>query len=139
MSSRSRNFGMSNLLVRFIYTTLWIFITYNPLGYSVVHWVLAEPGPLSVGSALILMIGWGVMLWLAWLGIGFTGILLSLVVTLLLLWMAIDANLIRFSDTSWNLVIAELVIAVVVTLGLSWGHLRRRLSGQFSTDDVGEV
>lgn len=134
---KQRNyFGLKGFSIRFLLILGLVLLTYNPLGYSLFNWLQAELTPLSVGSGVILAIFWIVLGRLMFMGSGWGGLFLGATVIALLLWMANYIGLLSFSDRTLNIIIAEFSFALLGALGLSWAHIRRRMTGQVSTDDV---
>ena len=134
--AKHNHFGFKSFGVRFIFILALVLLTYNPAGFSVTDWLQNQWTPLSTGSAMILSIFWAVLLGLVYLGSGWLGLSLGAVVIALLLWMANDAGLLHFDNPTVNILVAEVSFALLLTLGLSWAHIRRRITGQLSTDDV---
>jgi hypothetical protein len=52
------------------------------------------------------------------------------------LWVLYDVGLLTLSNTSVNIGLGLLALSLVLGVGLSWSHVRRRLSGQADMDDV---
>ncbi len=135
--TKRNSFGMKAFGTRFLYLLVLIFLTYNPSHYSLIDWMQYELSSFSIGIGIIVIILWCVVLWFVYLGSGWLGLLLGTTVIGLLLWMAKDIGLIHFNNITMNVIIAEISLALLFTLGLSWAHIRRRISGQLSTDDIG--
>jgi hypothetical protein len=130
-------FGVKAFFTRFIYLFVLVLITYNPFYYSLFHWIQNEHTPLSIGSGILLIMLWSVVLWFVYLGSGFIGLFMGSVMISLLLWMAKNMGMIHFDNTLLNWIFAEISLSLLFSLGLSWAHIRRRISGQLSTDDIG--
>jgi hypothetical protein len=130
-------FGVKAFFIRFIYLFVLVLITYNPFHYSLFHWIQNEHTPLSIGSGILLIMLWSVVLWFVYLGSGFIGLFMGSVMISLLLWMAKNMGMIHFDNTLLNVIFAEISLSLLFSLGLSWAHIRRRISGQLSTDDIG--
>lgn len=135
--AQKNSFGIKAFFTRFMYLFVLVLITYNPSNYSIIHWMQTELTPLSIGSGIILIILWSVVLWFVYLGSGFIGLFMGSTIISLLLWMAKDIGLIHFENALFNVILAEISLSLLFTLGLSWAHIRRRISGQLSTDDIG--
>lgn len=129
-------FGLKSFGVRFLLVLGLVLLTYNPLGYSLFNWLQAELTPLSVGSSVILAIFWVVLGRLMFMGSGWGGLFLGATVIALLLWMANYLGLLSFSGRTMNIIIAEVSFALLGATGLSWAHIRRRVTGQVLTDDT---
>ena len=134
--AQHNRFGVRQFVTRFFFLQVLLWVTYNPFGYSVVDWLQAEWTPLSMGSGVILGILWLVLLALVYLGSGWRGLALISTVIGMLLWMARDVGLVRFDNWTANILLAEGALALLLAFGLSWAHIRRRLTGQLSTDDI---
>jgi hypothetical protein len=54
----------------------------------------------------------------------------------LLIWLIVDV--IGLDTQSFRVVsyIVQIMIASVLSIGVSWSHIRRRISGQVDTDEV---
>ena len=68
--------------------------------------------------------------------IGAVGMALVLGVVGAMLWVAFDMGWMNFENPTANTWIALVALSFVLGIGLSWSHVRRRLSGQSDMDDV---
>lgn len=139
MKKRHSRFGFSDILLRFFALFCLMLISYNPYGFSIVAWIQSDLSPFSIGCSLIVIAIWGVVLWMAYLGIGKLGGLLVMGILLVLLWMASSAGVTVFESFEGAVFTIEIFVSMLLAIGLSWAHLRRRISGQFSTDDLTET
>ena len=55
-----------------------------------------------------------------------------------IIWAAIDYELLDPNETTAMTYVILILIATVMAVGISWSHVRRRVSGQVDTDDVDE-
>ena len=55
-----------------------------------------------------------------------------------LLWVLYDYELLTLTETSEMVWLGLIALSLVLGIGLSWSHVRRRLSGQADMDDVDE-
>lgn len=55
-----------------------------------------------------------------------------------LLWVLYDYGILRLDNPSVNVWLGILALSLVLGIGLSWSHVRRKLSGQADMDDVDE-
>ncbi|SPH17074.1 hypothetical protein DEA8626_00588 [Defluviimonas aquaemixtae] len=53
-------------------------------------------------------------------------------------WVFVDRGLLRLDNPSLNAWLGILALSVILRIGLSWSHARRRLSGQSDIDGVGD-
>ncbi len=139
------HFGGGSFAFRFILAVVAVFGSYNPEGYSYYHWALAplvgtaEGSDFSVFKALVgvvLLIGWAVLIRATSRSLGAIGLILATLFFGLLIWLLVDLGGL---DTGSFRVIAYLVQAVligVLSIGVSWSHIRRRITGQVDVDDV---
>ncbi|MDY6992131.1 MAG: DUF6524 family protein [Pseudomonadota bacterium] len=142
LKSRARSltgpFSWDAYFARFLLAAIIVFGTYNPSGYSYFHWALSDISEFNLLKTLIglvLLIGWVVFLRATRRSLGYLGIILSALFFGLLFWVLID--LIKMpvaSDVIQYLLL--IVLSLVLTTGLSWSHIRRRLTGQMDVDDV---
>ncbi len=99
---------------------------------------MVRPGDFTIlkGIASIaLLIAWGVFLGATYKAIGMIGTVLLSVLFALGIWWFIDVGLISLDkpDTLTWLILLALII--LLSVGISWSHLRRRLTGQVDVDD----
>ncbi len=149
MSARATpRFAITHFFVRWVLALVLVLVTYNPW-YSYTHWVY---GTLTDSSATsmafhalqlllgIMLLGAYVMYIRATLrSLGVLGA--ALVVALLggMLWVLFEAGLLGGlieKGTFW--VWMGLVgLATVLAIGMSWSHIHRRITGQYSADQAG--
>ncbi len=141
MAQARSQFGPVGFLIRWIGALVLVGLSFNPAGYSYYHW-LAGSGeqmlPLKALAGVVLVIGAVIYLRatvrsLGWLGIGLTLALLGTLV-----WLLVDMRWLDLGATGVGGWIAVVITATVLAVGMSWSHIRRRLSGQLDTDDVDE-
>ncbi len=132
-------FGWNSFLVRFVFALVVVFATYNPEGYSYFHWIKDVFPSVTVYMAfagVVLLIGW-VMLIRATLGsLGMFGIILAVAFFGLLIWLIIDVLGLSTNSTRVISYIVEIMLVGVLSAGVSWSHIRRRVSGQVDTDEL---
>jgi hypothetical protein len=132
-------FGWDSFIVRFIFAVVVVFSTYNPEGVSYYHWIQEEFPSITVAKALIgviLLIGWVILIRATLGSLGAIGITLAIAFFGLLIWLIVDV--IGLDTQSFRVVsyIVQIMIASVLSIGVSWSHIRRRISGQVDTDEV---
>ncbi len=132
---------MSGFAIRFFFALVLVLSTYNPSGYSYVDWVVSflesqQRLPLLVLSGVLLAIGWVIYLRATARSLGFIGVGLASGLFACLIWVLIDMGWLQLESPVF--VWAGLVLfALVLALGMSWSIVRRRMSGQYDTDDAG--
>ena len=135
------NFSFSGFALRFLFASVLVLASYNPEGYSYFDWVYSVFPKISLEQAfvgVILLIGWVVYLRATLRSLGFIGLGLALAFFGLLVAMLIKWQWITL-DTSKPLAYVVLIlIAAILAVGMSWSHIRRRMSGQIDMDDLDE-
>lgn len=128
-------FTTASLSIRILAVHALVFGTYNPSGYSYLHWLIEwEPQYLAVKILVGLTLG--ALYWIAisstWLVLGLLGVLLLLAIVLSLgaaLW-----QLGLFPVTAWGVQAALLTaLAAFLAIGVSYAHFRYRLTGQIQS------
>lgn len=125
--------------LRFLLGLVLVFSTYNPEALSYLHWVknaFPKISAIQAFTGVILMIGWAVFIRASMRSLGLIGLVLALAFFGTLLWLVIDVGLIPADSIRAITYIVEFILAAILSTGLSWSHVRRRLSGQMDTDDV---
>lgn len=133
------DFGFVGMFVRWLAAMFFVLATYNPSGYSYWHWV-GESGlsdaSVKLLAGLLLVLLYVIFLRATIRSIGPIGI--GLVTALLgaFAWLLSDLNLIDLGDSAVMDLVLLTMFATLMSIGLSWSHIRNRLSGQVDSDDV---
>jgi len=138
MTSR-KSFGWDGFLLRFAFAIILVFATYNAEGISYYHWVSETLADFSVVKAfvgVILLIGWIILIRATLGSLGFIGIILAAAFFGLAIWLIIDV--LGLSADNFRIIsyIVGIMLASVLSIGVSWSHVRRRISGQIDTDEL---
>lgn len=131
-------FSAGSFLGRWIFALILVFGTYNPTDYSFVSWIMADGfvfAPVIAVVGLLLLIGWTIFLRATLLSLGIIGIVLGLALFGAIVWMMVDFGLIDMEATGVLTYIALVLLSLILAIGMSWSHIRRRLTGQFDVDD----
>ncbi len=134
-----QKFGAGSFFFRFIFAFIIVFATYNPFGYSYVHWVqysLTELNPYVVLGGIVLLIGWTIYVRATLRSLGPIGLVLAFGFFGTLLWVVIDLGLVATDNIRAVVTMVLFLFALVLATGMSWSHIRRRMSGQLDMDDV---
>ncbi len=116
-----------------------VLLTYNPTGYSFYHWAAKElphVSPASVVVGIVLLVGWIVFLTATMRSIGLLGVVIALAFFGAVVWMVVSWGWLDPHNGAAMAWIVLLVFAIILAIGLSWSHLRRRLTGQTDVDEV---
>lgn len=134
-------FTPASFLLRWLTALILVFATFNPTQYSFFRWVEPMDGenlPLKALAGILLLILYVIFLRATWRSIGPIGVALAAALLGALIWVGIDFglfNINRPTVMTWVLLFA---CATILAIGISWSHIRRRISGQADMDDVDE-
>lgn len=134
-------FGWPNFLLRLAFAMLLVFATYNPSGYSWIHWVQKSSNkldPLLLLAAVLLVIGWVIFLRATARSLGFIGALLVLALFGTLIWTMVYYGWLSLDNPTTLSWVSLILLSVLLAIGVSWSHVRRRITGQVDVDDVEE-
>lgn len=133
------DFGFFAWLTRWLAAMFLVLATYNPSGYSFWHWVAAtglQDASIKVLAALVMLLAYIIYLRATIRSIGPIGI--GLVVAMLgsIVWLLGDIRFIDIGQPPVLDIVLLTMFATLLSIGVSWSHVRNRLSGQVDSDDV---
>ena len=140
-------FNATSFLIRWLVALTLVLATFNPTQYSFLHWVTgagSQAGfttdhmPYKVLIGAVLAVLYVIYLRATWRSIGAIGVGLAIIVFGAMIWALVDIGLLDLhggTALTWVLLV---LFATVMAVGLSWSHIRRRVSGQLDADDVDE-
>ena len=140
MASKSHRFSAGSVALRFLFALILVLATYNPSGSSYFHWfseaLSAGPaGPQHYFAGVVLIIG-GVMFVRATIrSLGGVGIVLGAAFFGTLMWLLTEYDVVPADSSVAITWIGLVCMAGLLTAGMCWSHIRRRLSGQYDVDD----
>lgn len=132
---------MTGFLWRLVAAFGLLSVTFNPTEWNYVTWVqenFTRQMPLAVLLGLLLSVGYIIYLRATLRSIGGFGMFMVLAIAASAVWVLYDYGLLTLRNTSQVVWLALAALAFVLGIGLSWSHVRRRLSGQADMDDVDE-
>ena len=135
----SNGFTLLSYLARLIAALVLVFATYNPSGYSYYHWLeqsLTDFNPLVALAGVVLLIGWVMFIRATLRSLGALGIILAVAFFGSLLWLVIDWGWVSPDNVKVISYIILALLAGVLATGVSWSHIRRRLTGQIDVDEI---
>ena len=135
------NFTSGSFGLRFLFSAILLFATYNPEGYSYFHWVKDAFPSISIEQAfvgVVLLIGYVIYLRATLRSLGMIGLILAFLFFGLLVGMLFKWEVLSLDASKTLAYVVEILLAVVLAVGMSWSHIRRRMSGQMDMDDVDE-
>ena len=136
-----KQFTWSGFGVRFLLALIVVFATYNPTGHSYFHWGMRDffpIDPLRIVVGIVLLIGWVVFVRATMRSLGGVGLILIAALCAALLWLMIDWGIIPKDSIKVISYAVLTIISLILSVGMSWSHVRRRMSGQLDVDDVDE-
>ncbi|PLW69773.1 DUF6524 family protein [Pseudohalioglobus lutimaris] len=135
----AKEFTVGSFLGRMFFAIVLVFGTYNPTDYSYVSWIMAEGtelGPIQALVGVVLLIAWIIYLRATFLSMGWLGIILGAALFGCVVWLFVDLGWLSIDSSSAISWVALILVAFLLAVGMSWSHVRRRLTGQFDVDDI---
>jgi hypothetical protein len=125
-------------LLRLCAALVLVFSTYNPTEYSFFHWVthLSRFTPWVALAGILLLIGWTIYLRATLRSLGLFGLILAAAFFGTLLWLFIYLGLLKADSVKAMTWFTEAILCGILAVGISWSHIRRRLTGQIDVDEV---
>ena len=126
-------------LLRLLAAFILVFSSYNPSGSSYYHWVsenINSLTPMIALAGVLLLVGWTIFLRATFRSLGPFGLLLAAAFLGVLLWMMIDWGWFDADSLTAVTYIVLIVLSGILAIGVSWSHIRRRITGQVDVDDV---
>ncbi len=138
----TRTFTWSSYLLRLAAALVLVFATYNPTQLSYYHWVrpvlLEDFGRLEALMpfvGVVLLIGWAIYLRATFRSLGAIGTLLAVAFFVTLIWVLISYTPLAADNLRIMTYLALFALSGVLSAGISWSHIRRRITGQLDVDD----
>lgn len=131
------NLTGTGIALRFLFALLLVLLSYNPSGYSYFHWLYSSLDvitPYVVIAGLVLLIGWGTYIKATLNSLGLLGVVILAALLGCLVWLFIYWGWLSMDDVSALAWIVEVLLAALLTVGMCWSHLTRRMSGQVDVD-----
>ena len=82
------------------------------------------------------LIAWIVLLRATFLSFGWIGVILGAALFGSIIWWMVDGGWLSLDSSGAITWVILAVISLILAVGTSWSHLRRRLTGQVAVDDV---
>ncbi len=141
-----KKFNIVSFVLRFLAALVVVLATFNPSGYSYFHWCqdsLASTGT-GIGAehafvGVVLLIGWTVLVRSTLRALGAFGLLLAASFIGTAVWLMTSYGLFA-ADSSTSITWTALIsLSALLAVGMSWSHIRKRLSGQLDVDNVNDL
>jgi len=133
------SFSFPSLVLRWLAAGFVVFAVYNPSGHSYFHWLIDvgdDRWSLKALAGVSLVIALLTFVYATLRAIGRTGVLAAVTFFSVVIWAMVDNGLLA-SLGVWAWVTIMLAVASsILAIGMSWSHIRARLSGQTDSNDV---
>ena len=132
-------FNVGSFFARWLFALLLVLGTYNPTDYSYVGWVLAENtefGPVVALAGIALIIAWIIFTRATFMSMGWLGIVLGAALFGCVVWLFVDIGWLSLDSSGAISWVVLVILSLILATGMSWSHIRRRLTGQFDVDDI---
>ena len=132
-----KDFTIGSFALRFAFSMSLVFLTYNPSGYSWVGGLNSEMALVYKAAAgVVLLIGWVMFLRATWNSLGRLGTVLAGAFFGVIMWLLIHWGLFSLNSIAIIEWVLLFVLSGVLAVGMSWSHIRRKLTGQYDTDEI---
>jgi hypothetical protein len=133
--------GATGFALRFLAALALVLLTYNPTRFAFVPWLRAAvaeggAGAIHALAGVGLLIGWTFFLGTAWSSLGPLGLLLGAAFLATAVWVLLDYDLLSLESPTAITWVVLACLAALLAFGMSWGHLKRRASGQVEVDEI---
>ena len=139
-------FNFISFALRFLAAAAIVLLTYNPSGYSYFHWVQDSLASTGAGfgaeqafSGVVILIGWTILIISTLKALGTLGLLLAAAFIGTFVWLMTSYGVFEVETSTAVTWTALVSLSALLAIGMSWSHIRRRLSGQVDVDDVNDV
>lgn len=133
--------NLSGFLLRWLFAFALVLGTFNPTGYSLYHWIWPfndEQMPLKILVGIVVLGCYLFYVSATIKSLGLLGIIIVFAFCGTLVWLFVDQGWLDLSNSGILAWIMIFMLSVILGLGISWSHIKKRITGQFDTDDVGE-
>lgn len=132
-------FDFLGFLWRMLFALALVLLTFNPTGHSYYHWLadgFPSVSPAEAVAGLLLLLGWIFFVRTTLSAIGTVGIVLMAALFASIVWWIVSKGWLDVGNRSTMAWIVLLILGLMLGIGMSWSHVRRRLSGQAAVDRV---
>jgi Family of unknown function (DUF6524) len=133
VSSEPSRFSYLWQLIRgVLFAQFLLFATWNQSGYSYIDWVMgaAHFTALMAVAGIALLIAYIVLIRIAYVALGYAGIVAATVLIGVLLLVAWHFGLIRLDELTHHVEFWMVAIASIMSIGVGWAKYQQRISGQ---------
>jgi hypothetical protein len=131
-------FNAGSFLGRWLFALALVFGTYNPTAWCYFNWATAESttfGPVVAIVGIVLLIGWIIFIRATFTSMGWLGIALEAALFSCVVWLFVEQGWLDLASEGTIAWVVLVILSLILAVGMSWSHIRRRLSGQFDVDE----
>jgi hypothetical protein len=131
-------FNAGSFLGRCIFALALVLGTYNPTQWCYFNWATAEStkfGPIVGIVGILLLIGWIIFIRATFMSMGWLGITLGAALFGCIVWLMVDRGWLSLKSEGNIAWVVLVILSLILATGMSWSHIRRRMSGQVDTDE----
>ena len=132
-------FDFPGLLWRLLFAAALVLLTFNPTGHSYYHWLadgFPSVQPLEAVAGILLAGGWVFFVRSTLAALGALGVTLIVALFAAIVWWVVSKGWLDVGNATAMAWVVLLLLSVVLGVGMSWSHIRQRVSGQTSVDRV---
>ena len=131
-------FNAGSFIGRWIFALVLVLGSYNPTEWCYFSWATAETtsfGPIVAIVGILLLIGWIIFLRATFMSMGWLGITLEAALFGCFVWLMVDQGWLALDSEGTIAWVVLVILSLILAVGMSWSHVRRRMSGQFDVDE----
>ncbi|HET7202416.1 MAG TPA: DUF6524 family protein [Steroidobacteraceae bacterium] len=139
MATSASDFKFTGVLLRVAFSLALVLLTFNPSGHSYFHWLAANLSPIEplvVVAGIVLLGAWLFFVRATFAAMGTVGVVLLLALFAAIVWWMVSQGWISVQNPSALAWVVLICVGLLLGIGMSWAHIRARLSGQASVDRV---
>jgi hypothetical protein len=132
-------FKLIGLLWRVGFALALVFATFNPTGHSYYHWLadgFPSIQPLEAVAGVAFIGLWIFFLRSTLMALGALGVVLLVALFATIVWWVVSQGWLDPANQHAIAWVVLTLLGLTLGIGMSWAHIRRRLSGQASVDRV---
>lgn len=135
----SDDFNLTGVLLRVAFSLALVFLTFNPSGHSYYHWLSAHLSPIEpavVVAGIVLLGAWLFFVRATFSSMGAVGVVLLLALFASIVWWMVSRGWLSVENQAAMAWVVLTCLGLLLGIGMSWAHIRARISGQASVDRV---
>jgi hypothetical protein len=138
-TTTSSEFNLTSVALRIAFSLALVFLTFNPSGHSYFHWLAANLSPLQplvVIAGIVLLGAWMFFVRATFTSMGTVGVVLLLALFAAIVWWMVSQGWLSMANRSAMAWVVLACLGLLLGIGMSWAHIRARITGQSSVDRV---